>query len=66
MSEDTGPITSVAQLLGQAPRFQLKPHDATAALGEVVKAVEQWRDVALTAEVGLSHAGLDEAHALQA
>ncbi|MEB0137865.1 MULTISPECIES: type II toxin-antitoxin system HipA family toxin [unclassified Undibacterium] len=73
LSEDTGPITSLAQLLGQAARFQLKPHAATAVLAEVVDAVKQWRDVALTADVGLSqaelkdfapafeHAGMDEA-----
>ena len=78
LSEDTGPITSVAQLLGQAARFQLKPLEATAVLAEVVKAVKQWRDVALTADVGLpqaeledfapafEHAGLDEALALLA
>ena len=78
LSEDTGPITSVAQLIGQATRFQLKPHEATAVLAEVVEAVKQWRDVALTADVGLpqaelanfapafDHAGLDEALALLA
>ncbi len=76
LSEDTGPITSIAQLLGQAARFQLEPHEAADVLAEVVKAVKRWRDVALTADVGLSqaeledfapafeHAGLDEAIAL--
>jgi serine/threonine-protein kinase HipA len=78
LSEDTGPIASVAQLLGQAARFQLDPRKAAVVLAEVVKAVEQWRDVALTADVGLSqaeledfapafeHAGLEEALALVA
>lgn len=78
LSEDTGPITSVEQLLGQTPRFQLKPFEATAVLREVVRAVKQWRDVAVTADVGLvpaeiedfapafEHAGLDEALALLA
>lgn len=76
LSEDTGPVTSAAQLLGQAARFQLKPHEAIAVLAEVVEAVKQWRYVALTADVGLpqeelddfapafEHAGLDEALAL--
>jgi len=62
--------------LGQAARFQLDPHEAADVLAEVVKAVQRWRDVALTADVGLSqaelevfapafeHAGLDEAIAL--
>jgi len=78
LSEDTGPITSLGQLLGQAARFQLKPHEAIAVLAEVVEAVKPWRDVALTAGVGLpeaeledfapafEHAGLDEALALLA
>ncbi len=76
LSEDTGPITSIAQLLAQAARFQLNPHEATVVLAEVVDAVKQWRDVALTADVGLAqaelevfapafeHAGLDEALSL--
>jgi serine/threonine-protein kinase HipA len=54
LSEDTGPVVSVEQLLGQAERFQLKPEDATAVLGEVVKAVEKWRDVAVSHDVGMS------------
>ena len=78
LSEDTGPITSAAQLLGQAARFQLNSQEATIVLAEVVNAVKQWRDVALTADVGLSHeeledfspafehAGMDEALALLA
>lgn len=78
LSEDTGPITSIAQLLGQAARFQLNPHEAVEVLAEVVKATTRWRDVALTANVGLlqaeledfapafEHAGLNEALALVA
>jgi len=78
LSEDTGPVTSVAQLLGQAARFQLSPQAALAVLAEVVDAVQQWRQVAVTADIGLSpleledfapafeHPGLDEATALLA
>jgi serine/threonine-protein kinase HipA len=52
--------------------------EVTAVLAEVVVAVKQWRDVALTADVGLSqaeledfapafeHAGLEEALAMLA
>lgn len=54
LSEDTGPITSIAQLLGQAARFMLKPNEAKAVLAEVVRAVQQWRDVAVSADVGLN------------
>jgi serine/threonine-protein kinase HipA len=60
LSEDTGPITSIAQLMGQAARFQLEPHEAADVLAEVVKAVKRWRDVALTADVGLSQAELED------
>ncbi len=76
LSEDTGPIPSVAQLLGQAARLQLKEPQATAVLAEVVDAVKPWRDVAQAPGIGLAkdeledfapafeHAGLDEALAL--
>lgn len=60
LSEDTGPITSMAQLLGQADRFQLDAQKARQVLAEVVTAVEQWRNVALTAEIGLSPAELED------
>ena len=76
LSEDTGPITSVAKLLGQAARFQLNVQTAAAALAEVVQAVQRWREVATTQAVGLSqteledfapafeHAGMEEALAM--
>jgi len=76
LSEDTGPITSISQLVERAGQFQLKPHEAIEVVAEVVKAVEQWRAVAQTSGVGLAraeleefepafeHAGLEEARAL--
>ncbi|HZW20346.1 HipA domain-containing protein [Noviherbaspirillum sp.] len=60
LSEDTGPITAIEQLLGQAARFELKPDQAKQVLAEVVKAVIQWKSVALTPEVGLTSAELDD------
>lgn len=60
LSEDTGPITSVKQLIEQAARFELKPKEALQALAEVVAAVLQWRDVALHSDVGLTLAELDD------
>jgi len=53
LSEDTGPITSVAQLLEQAFRFELSPVQAQAILAEVLAAVKHWKEVAMTPEVGL-------------
>lgn len=54
LSEDTGPVTSVQQLLGQASRFELTPTQARTLLAEVMAAVRQWRVVALTPQVGLA------------
>jgi serine/threonine-protein kinase HipA len=53
LSEDTGPITSVQQLLGQAFRFELSAPQAQVVLAEVVAAVNRWKEVAASPEVGL-------------
>lgn len=53
LSEDSGPITSIEQLLDQAHRFELSQRQAQTILGEVVAAVKRWRDVANAPEVGL-------------
>ena len=56
---DTGPIDSARMLLEQAAYFGLQAQDARRVLGEVAQAVAGWRDVAVTAEVGLKAAELD-------
>ena len=53
LSEDTGPITSVGQLMAQAFRFALSPVQAQAVLVEVLAAVVRWKEVAMSADVGL-------------
>lgn len=53
LSEDSGPITSIPQLLAQAARFGLSRPQAQSILEEVASAVKQWKDVATSAEVGL-------------
>jgi len=53
LSEDTGPVNSVRQLLGQAPRFELSPSEAKLVLTEVIRAVLQWKEVALSTEIGM-------------
>ena len=53
LSEDSGPITSIKQLLGQAARFELSQSQAQSILEEVAAAVKRWKDVATSAEVGL-------------
>lgn len=76
LSEDTGPVTSMAQLLGQAPQFALSRDQALAVLRQVVEAVMQWRrvgqsvDVAMTAReldafsLAFEHSDLDDARKL--
>jgi len=53
LSEDTGPVASVRQLMDQAARFELSPPQAKQVLTEVTHAVMQWKQVAVTAEVGM-------------
>lgn len=53
LSEDSGPITSIGQLLGQAARFELSQAQARAVLDEVATAVARWKEVAVAPEVGL-------------
>lgn len=60
LSEDTGPITSVQQLMGQAFRFELSPAQAQTVLAEVLAAVVRWQEVAMSAEVGLQGTALAE------
>ncbi|HEX4153386.1 MAG TPA: type II toxin-antitoxin system HipA family toxin [Steroidobacteraceae bacterium] len=60
LSEDTGPITSLEQLLGQAARFSLKPQEAVQVIAEVVQAVTRWREVGVAPQAGLTLAELDD------
>jgi serine/threonine-protein kinase HipA len=60
LSEQDGPITDVWMLLARAPYFALDKAQALAVLGEVHAAVANWRRVALSAEVGLRAADLDD------
>ncbi len=53
LSEDSGPITSIEQLLQQAARFELSQSQAQSILKEVLAAVKRWKDMATSPEVGL-------------
>lgn len=53
LSEDSGPITSIAQLLAQAARFELSPGQAQAIVSQVQTALSHWKEVAASAEVGM-------------
>ena len=58
LTEDTGPVTSLAQLLGQAERFQLSQTAAQNILEKVTQAVSQWKSVAASAEVGMTNSDI--------
>lgn len=60
LSEDTGPVTSMAQLMGQASQFTLDTQQALAIVRQVVEAVGQWRTVGQSAEIGMTTHELDE------
>lgn len=53
LSEDSGPINSIEQLMAQADRFGLSQAEAEAVQAQVTAAVTRWKEVALTPEVGL-------------
>ena len=59
LSEDTGPVTSMAQLMGQASHFALTSNQALAIVRKVVEAVAQWRAVGQSAAVGMTKRELD-------
>jgi len=60
LSEDTGPITSMAQLMGQASQFTLTAAQALAIVRQIVEAVVQWRALGQSADVGMTAPELDE------
>ena len=53
LSEDTGPITSVRQLVEQSPRFELSTQETKEVIAKVIQVVMQWKDVAMSGEVGM-------------
>lgn len=60
LSEQDGPITDVGMLLARAAYFGLDQAQARAVLAEVHAAVANWRQVALSADVGLRQLELDD------
>lgn len=60
LSEQDGPITDVGMLLARAAYFGLDEAQARAVLAEVHAALANWRQVALSAEVGLRQVELDD------
>jgi serine/threonine-protein kinase HipA len=60
LSEQDGPITDVQMLLARAAYFALDTDQALATLAEVHAVVSDWRQLALSPEVGLRPAELDD------
>ena len=60
LSEDTGPLNSVEQLLSRAQFFRLDNLQAREVLGEVAAAVGRWRQVAGGPDVGMTASEMDE------
>lgn len=54
LSQESGPIVSISQLIDYAPQFELSDSQAQAVLQEVLSAVKRWKEVAIAPEVGLS------------
>jgi serine/threonine-protein kinase HipA len=60
LSEQDGPITDVEMLLARSAYFALNRTDALTVLAEVYNAVLNWRQVALSTDIGLRAAELDD------
>jgi serine/threonine-protein kinase HipA len=60
LSEASGPITSLEQLLAEAPYFGLTRAEAEEAAGGIAMKLAQWRDIATSKDVGLNEAELAE------
>jgi serine/threonine-protein kinase HipA len=60
LSEASGPITSVEQLLTEAPYFGLTRAEAEEAAGRIAMKLAQWREIATSKDVGLNEAELAE------
>lgn len=58
LSEASGPITSLEQLLTEAPYFGLTRAEAQETAGGIAMKLAQWREIATSKEVGLSEAEL--------
>jgi serine/threonine-protein kinase HipA len=54
LSEDTGPVSSIEEVVRVAAYFWLKPDQALRILEHVYMTIRNWRDVAMTAAVGMA------------
>jgi serine/threonine-protein kinase HipA len=60
LSEASGPITSLDQLLSEAAYFGFTRGEAEAAARGIALRLAQWREIGASADIGLSNKELDE------
>ena len=60
LSEASGPITSLEQLLGEASYFGLTRAEAEEGAGAIAMKLARWREIGTSKEVGLTEAALAE------
>jgi serine/threonine-protein kinase HipA len=60
LSQDTGPITSVRQLIEASADFGLQPDEARDEAAAMAKRLGTWRDMATSKEVGMKSAELED------
>ncbi len=60
LTEETGPVSSITEVVRVAAQFWLNREHALEILRQVYDAIESWRVVALTSEVGMEPHDLDD------
>ncbi|RQR65367.1 type II toxin-antitoxin system HipA family toxin [Burkholderia sp. Bp9125] len=59
LTEDSGPVDSISEVLGAASYFWLSDDDAKRVLAEVCTAVQNWKEIAKSPPVGMTDDDLD-------
>lgn len=59
LNEDYGPVDSIEAVVNEAGYFRLETDEAKRVLGEVCRAVSDWKRVAKSALVGMTDEDLD-------
>jgi serine/threonine-protein kinase HipA len=59
LTEHSGPVDSIADVLDAAPDFWLREDNAKRVLGEVCTAIQDWKRIAKSAPVGMTNDDLD-------
>ena len=60
LSKDSGPITSIRQLIEASADFGLDPGDARDEAAEMAKLLSRWREVATSRQIGMKSTELEE------